>query len=74
MHKHGRPSIAHALGFLLIALIIHFKGVLMKLKNIPYTISGEKLIFTFTYEVKNFSPCNFRGIAYFLRFFLTFYC
>ena len=52
MRKHGRPSGAHALGFLLIArLLLILKG------------------YRGTYEVKNCSPCNFRGIAYFTNFF-----
>ena len=50
MHKHGRPSIALALGmrsfFAYSALIIDFKGIPMKLKIIALAISVELLIFT----------------------------
>ena len=51
MRKHGRPSVALALVFLLIALIIGFKGVSMKLKIVALAISVEKLIFTISFDV-----------------------
>ena len=43
MRKHGRPNVAHALGFSLIysTLIIDFKGIPMKLKIVALAISVE---------------------------------
>ena len=42
MRKHGRPSIAHALGFSLIArLLLILKGYPMKLKIVALAISVD---------------------------------
>ena len=48
VHVHGRARLDQGvLFFAYILLIIEFKGIVMKLKNVPHTISVEKHILQF---------------------------
>jgi len=72
LHKHGihsflgrqcgRPSVARgAWCFAYNSLIIEFKGIFMKFKNVAFSISVEKLIFTIFLNVLmlSYKPSNF---------------
>ena len=61
-HVHGRARLDQgAWYFAYISLIIEFKGIVMKLKNVSHTISVELLIFTIVFNVSQLSykPSNF---------------
>ena len=62
VHKRGRPSVAlGARFFAYSALIINFKGVLMKLKIVALEIFVEQLIFRIFCDVLllSYKPSNF---------------